>query len=104
AIEEATKSAVAVPLRVAQGTMETLELLSDLSEIGNPTAYANLAVGAQLAMSSLRGAAYAIISKLLSINDDEFKRNRRAELADLFTRGQVRTDEIEALFFRLYPL
>jgi glutamate formiminotransferase / formiminotetrahydrofolate cyclodeaminase len=103
AIEEATKSAVAVPLRVAQGDMEVLELLSELSEIGNPTAFANLAVAAQLAMSSMRGAAYDILSHLLSINDDEFNRNRRAELSDLFTRGQGRADEIEALFFRLYP-
>jgi glutamate formiminotransferase / formiminotetrahydrofolate cyclodeaminase len=103
AIEEATKSAVALPLRVAQGTMEVLELLSELSEIGNPAAYSNLAVAAQLASSSMRGAAYDVLSHLLSINDEEFNRNRRAELSDLFTRGQTIADEIEALFFRLYP-
>ncbi len=103
AIEEATKSAVAVPLRVAQGTMEVLELLSELSEIGNPSAFANLAVGAQLAMSAMRGAAYDILSQLFSINDEEFNRYRRADLTELITRGQERADEIEALFFRLYP-
>jgi glutamate formiminotransferase / formiminotetrahydrofolate cyclodeaminase len=103
AIEEATKSAVALPLRVAQGTMEVLELLSELSEIGNPAAYSNLAVAGQLAISSMRGAAYDVLSHLLSINDDEFNRNRRAELSELFTRGQTIADEIEALFFRLYP-
>jgi glutamate formiminotransferase/formiminotetrahydrofolate cyclodeaminase len=103
AIEEATKSAIAVPLRVAQEAMEVLELLSELSEIGNPSAFANLAVGAQLAMSAMRGAAYDILSQLFSINDEEFNRSRRAELIDLITRGQEKADEIEALFFRLYP-
>jgi formiminotetrahydrofolate cyclodeaminase len=83
--------------------MEVLELLSELSEIGNPAAYSNLAVAGQLAISSMRGAAYDVLSHLLSINDDEFNRNRRAELSELFTRGQTIADEIEALFFRLYP-
>ncbi|MCI0659779.1 MAG: glutamate formimidoyltransferase [Acidobacteria bacterium] len=103
AIEEASKSAVAVPLRVAQSAMEVLELLSELSEIGSPSAFANLAVGAQLAISAMRGAVYDILSQLFSINDEEFNRYRRAELSDLITRGQERVDEIEALFFRLYP-
>jgi glutamate formiminotransferase/formiminotetrahydrofolate cyclodeaminase len=103
AIEDATKNAVAVPLRVAQSGLEVLEMLNVLSEIGNPTAFANLAVGAQLAMAAMRGAAYDALSQLLSINDEEFNRFRRAELSDLITRGQEIADEIEALFFRLYP-
>jgi glutamate formiminotransferase/formiminotetrahydrofolate cyclodeaminase len=103
AIEEATKNAIAVPLRVAQSSVEVLELLNELTEIGNPSAFANLAVGAQLAMSALRGAAYDILSQLLSINDEEFNRYRRAELSDLIARGQEIANEIEALFFRLYP-
>lgn len=103
AVEEASKNAVAVPLRVAQSAMEVLELLNELSEIGNPSVFANLAVGAQLAMAAMRGAVYDVLSQLLSINDEEFNRYRRAELSDLITRGQEKTDEIEALFFRLYP-
>ncbi len=103
AIEEATKNAISVPQRVAQSAMVALELLSELSEVGNPTAFADLAVGAQLAISAMRGAAYTILSQLLQINDDEFNRFRRAELSDLITRGQELSDEIEALFFRLFP-
>jgi glutamate formiminotransferase/formiminotetrahydrofolate cyclodeaminase len=103
AIEEGTKNAVGIPLRVAQSSLEVLELLNELSEIGNPSAFANLAIGAQLAMSAMRGAAYDILSQLLSINDEEFNRYRRAEVSDLITRGQEIADEIEALFFRLFP-
>jgi hypothetical protein len=39
----------------------------------------------------------------MMISDEDFTRLRRAEITDLITRGQERTDEIEALFFRLYP-
>jgi glutamate formiminotransferase/formiminotetrahydrofolate cyclodeaminase len=103
ALEQATKNAVAVPLRIAQNAMEVLELLNELTEIGNPSAFADLATGAQLAMTAMRGAAYNVLANLLTINDDDFNRRQRAEVTDLITRGQERTDEIEALFFRLYP-
>jgi glutamate formiminotransferase/formiminotetrahydrofolate cyclodeaminase len=103
ALEQATKHAVAVPLRVAKNSLEVLELLSELTEIGNPSAFADLATGAQLAITAMRGAAYNVLANLLTINDDDFNREQRAEIASLITRGQDRADEIEALFFRLYP-
>jgi glutamate formiminotransferase/formiminotetrahydrofolate cyclodeaminase len=103
ALEQATKNAVAVPLRIAQSTMEVLELLNELTEISSPSAFADLVTGAQLAMTAMRGAAYNVLANLLTINDDDFNRRQRMEITDLITRGEERTDEIEALFFRLYP-
>jgi glutamate formiminotransferase/formiminotetrahydrofolate cyclodeaminase len=103
AIEEAHKNAVAIPLRVAENSIEVLELLGDLTEIGNPSALADLASAAQMAMTAMRGAAYNVFATLLSINDDEFNRARRFQITDLVTRGQQVTDQIESLFFRLYP-
>jgi glutamate formiminotransferase/formiminotetrahydrofolate cyclodeaminase len=103
ALEQATKNAVTAPLRIARNAMEVLELLNELTEIGNPSAFADLATGAQLAMTAMRGAAYTVLSNLLTIGDEDFNRRQRAEVGDLITRGQDRTDEMEALFFRLYP-
>jgi glutamate formiminotransferase/formiminotetrahydrofolate cyclodeaminase len=103
ALEQATKNAVNAPLRIARTSMEVLELLNELTEIGNPSSFADLATGAQLAMSAMRGAAYTVLSNLLTISDEDFNRRQRAEVSDLITRGQERTDEMEALFFRLYP-
>lgn len=103
ALEQATKNAVTAPLRIARNAMEVLELLNELTEIGNPSAFADLATGAQLAMTAMRGAAYNVLSNLLTISDEDFNRRQRTEITDLITRGQERTDEIEALFFRLYP-
>jgi glutamate formiminotransferase/formiminotetrahydrofolate cyclodeaminase len=103
ALEQATKNAVTAPLRIARNAMEVLELLNELTEIGNPTAFADVATGAQLAMAAMRGAAYNVLSNLLTISDEDFNGRQRAEVTDLITRGQERADEIEALFFRLYP-
>ncbi|MBL8167126.1 MAG: glutamate formimidoyltransferase [Acidobacteria bacterium] len=103
AIEDATKNAVAAPLRVAQAAESVLELLSELSEIGTPSAFTDLTIAAQLAMTAMRGAAYSVLSSLLNIRDEEFNRERREEVAELMTRGQELAVNIEALFFRLYP-
>ena len=103
ALEQAAKNSVAPSLRIARNSMEVLELLNELTEIGNPIVFADVATGAQFAMTSMRGAAYTVLSSLMMISDEDFNRLRRAEITDLITRGQERTDEIEALFFRLYP-
>src|SRR5262247_4759057 len=103
ALEQAAKNSVAPSLRIARNSMEVLELLNELTEIGNPIVFADIATGAQLAMTAMRGAAYTALSNLMMISDEDINRLRRDEITDLITRGQERTDEIEALFFRLYP-
>jgi len=103
ALEQATKNAITAPLRLARNSMEVLELLNELTEIGNPTAFADVATGAQLAMAAMRGAAYNVLSNLLTISDEDFNLRQRSEITELITRGQERADEIESLFFRLYP-
>jgi len=103
AVEDAAKNALAVPLRVAQSSLEVLEWLSVLAEIGNPAAFPNIATGAQVAMAAIRGAIYNVLSQLTSINDDDFNRSHRSDLSDLIHRGKEMADEIEMLFFRLYP-
>jgi formiminotetrahydrofolate cyclodeaminase len=103
ALEQAAKNSVAPSLRIARNSMEVLELLNELTEIANPIVFADVATGAQLAMTAMRGAAYTSLSNLMMISDEDFNRLRRAEITDLITRGQERADEIEALFFRLYP-
>ena len=100
AIEEATRGAVAVPLRVASMSSRLLELLDELAEIGNPNALSDLAVGAQLALTAIRGAAYNVLINLSSIVDPEFKSLRRDEVEAMVARGQELADEIEDRFMK----
>jgi glutamate formiminotransferase/formiminotetrahydrofolate cyclodeaminase len=103
AIEEATKGLVSLRLRVAEGAMEALDLLDELAEVGNPVAYADLSVGAQLALTAIRGAAYQVFSNLSLISEEDFTHQRRAELDELIARGQEVADAIEERFFQIYP-
>ena len=68
--------------------MEILELLNELTEIGNPIAFADVATGAQMAMAAMRGAAYNVLSNLLTISDEDFTGRQRAEISDLITEGR----------------
>lgn len=103
AIEQATKNAVAVPLRVAESAMQTLDVLGDLSEICPPNGISDMALSAQLAVTAIRGAAYNVLPNLLAINDKEFAEQCRAQINDLLYRGREVAHEIERLFLRLYP-
>jgi glutamate formiminotransferase / formiminotetrahydrofolate cyclodeaminase len=100
AIEEATKGAVAVPLRVASISARMLELLDELAEIGNPNALSDLAVGAQLALTAIRGAAYNVLINLSALVDAEFRKLRRNEVEEMVARGQELADEIEDRFMK----
>lgn len=103
AIEQATRSLIGLRMRVAENAFDTLELLDELAEVGNPIVFADLATGTQLALTALRSNAYQVLSNLGAISDEEFTRLRRLELDDLIARGQELAAGIEARFFQMYP-
>jgi glutamate formiminotransferase/formiminotetrahydrofolate cyclodeaminase len=103
AIEQATKNAVVVPLRVAESAMQTLDVLSDLAEMCPPNGVSDLALSAQLAMTAIRGAGYNIMPNLLAIGDKEFAEQCREQINDLLDGGRQTAAQVEGLFARVYP-
>ncbi len=103
AIEQATKNAVAVPLRIAESAMQVLEILTELYEMGNAGGFSDLALSAQLAVTAIRGAAYNILPSVMNISDREFAEDCRAQITDLLEGGREVADQIEDFFLRLYP-
>jgi len=88
ALEQATRAALAVPTRVAECAVAVLELLDELSEIGEPRAISDLAVGGQMGLASVRAAAYVAMANLAGISDDEFVEERRRQLDELVARAE----------------
>ncbi|MBS1788554.1 MAG: glutamate formimidoyltransferase [Acidobacteria bacterium] len=103
AIEQATKNAVAVPLRIAESAMQVLEILNELYEMGNAGVFSDLALSAQLAVTAIRGAAYNILPNVMNIGDHEFAEDCRAQIIDLLEGGSEVAMHIEDFFLRLYP-
>ncbi len=103
AIEQATKNAVAAPLRIAESAMQVLEIFNELYEMGNAGGFSDLALGAQLAVTAIRGAAYNILPSVMNIGDHEFAEDCRAQIIDLLEGGNEVANQIEGFFLRIYP-
>ena len=77
-IEAAGRGAARTPFETAERSLEVLKLLSELSRIGNQNALSDAKVGAQLALTTVKGAHYNVAVNLSMLPE--------AEAADLQSR------------------
>ena len=56
AIQDATRGAIAVPLRVMEVAVAAMEVIAKMAEIGNPNSVSDAGVGALCACAAVRGA------------------------------------------------
>src|SRR5438876_2776073 len=73
AIEEATKHATEVPLKVMEMASRSYELLSEMAEKGNPTSISDVGVGALATRACIGGAALNVRINLAGLKDEKFK-------------------------------
>jgi len=96
AIQRALQHAVAVPLETAVLSLEVLRLLREIADIGNSNALSDVAVGAQLAQTAVRGASYNIAVNLDSISSPEFVSATRRKMDVLIDQSKALADQVEA--------
>jgi glutamate formiminotransferase/formiminotetrahydrofolate cyclodeaminase len=72
AVQEATKQAVLVPLRVMRIASQAFELVKAMAENGNPNSVSDCGVGALALRSAVLGAWLNVKINLSSIKDKEF--------------------------------
>src|SRR4029434_3157948 len=75
AIEEATKHAAEVPLKVMETAAKSYELLSEMANNGNPASVSDVGVGALATRACIQGAAMNVRINLGQLKDKKF-RNR----------------------------
>jgi glutamate formiminotransferase/formiminotetrahydrofolate cyclodeaminase len=97
-IEAALKGAATVPLEVAHVSVQVLELLETLAEIGNPNALSDAATGAQLALAAVTSARYNVLVNTAGIEDEEFAQEHRSRADDLLERAREIAARVEAMF------
>lgn len=96
AIQISLQTAVDVPFETAQRSFEVLALLDELADIGTPNALSDVAVGAQLAQVSIKGASYNVCVNLDSLADRDAAEKTRQEIDDLVRQGAAVADEVVA--------
>ncbi|MBI1747724.1 MAG: glutamate formimidoyltransferase [Acidobacteria bacterium] len=94
-IEAALKRATEVPLQTAQAALEALRSIERLRPLCNQNALSDLGVGALLALSAVKGAAYNVYINLASITDSAFKSNCGAAIAKSVAEAERLAQAIE---------
>ncbi|MFW5758339.1 MAG: glutamate formimidoyltransferase [Bacteroidota bacterium] len=75
AIQEATKYAIEIPFRVMQKSYDSLELIEEMVEKGNPSSVTDAAVGALCVRSAVMGAYLNVKINAAELEDKEFVKN-----------------------------
>lgn len=94
AIQEATKEATQVPLRVAELACELLALARVVAQKGNPNAVTDAGVAGRLALAAAEGAGLNVAINLPSIRDEAYRTetgNRLAGYLDLAREAAAET-------------
>jgi glutamate formiminotransferase/formiminotetrahydrofolate cyclodeaminase len=73
AIEEATKYAAQIPLKVMETASKSYELLAEMAGKGNPASISDVGVGALATWGCIEGAALNVRINLGQLKDEKFK-------------------------------
>ncbi len=73
AIEQATKYAAEVPLKVMETASKSYELLAEMAERGNPASVSDVGVGALATHACIEGAALNVRINFAQLKDESFK-------------------------------
>jgi glutamate formiminotransferase/formiminotetrahydrofolate cyclodeaminase len=71
-IQDATKYALEVPLKVMRRTLDSFELIKAMAEIGNPNSVSDAGVGALCARSAVLGAGLNVKINAEGLQDKDF--------------------------------
>ncbi|HSE98937.1 MAG TPA: cyclodeaminase/cyclohydrolase family protein [Blastocatellia bacterium] len=93
-IEDAGRGAAQTPFETAERSVEVLKLLSELSRIGNQNALSDVKVGAQLALTAVKGAHYNVAVNLGMLPEPEAADLQR-HITELVGEAKRMAEEIE---------
>ncbi len=94
AIQDATKTAVLVPLRVMERSLETFEVLAAMAEHGNPNSVSDAGVGALAVRSGILGAHLNVRINCSSLDDHAFVSEVTAKAQTIAEQAQAREREV----------
>src|SRR6266545_2948893 len=97
AIEEATKHAAEIPLKVMETASRSYSLLADMAERGNPASISDVGVGALATRACIEGAALNVRINLGQLKDERFKSGLLKKVQQITADSEIRFNEISQL-------
>ena len=99
AIEEATKGAIEVPMKVALLSAEALDILDVVLEFGNKNCTSDVGVAVTQLIASVQGALMNVKINLPGLSDEEEKQTLQQEADELFASA---TQKASGLLLTIY--
>ncbi len=100
AIQEATKNAIEVPLKVMQLAHDSLELLKAMAETGNPNSVSDAGVGALCARTAVEGAFLNVKINATGLKDETFLKIALERANDLLLSAKNAEAEILKIVYQ----
>ena len=94
AIEQTTKYAAEVPLKVMETTSKSYELLAEMAERGNPASVSDVGVGALATRACIEGAALNVRINLAQLKDERFKPDLLKKIEQISTDSDTQFKKI----------
>ena len=97
AIEEATKHAAEVPLRVMETAAKSYQLLSEMADNGNPASVSDVGVGALATRACIEGAAINVRINLGQLKDEKSKIHLQKRVQSVSADSEARFKKINEI-------
>src|SRR5262249_61770657 len=94
AIEEATKYAAEVPLKVMETASKSYPLLAEMADKGNPASVSDVGVGALAIRACIEGAALNVRINLAPLKDEKFKTAFIERVRNVSAESEAKFEEI----------
>lgn len=97
AIQQATKYAIEVPLRVARTSLHSMEVMKHMAAEGNPNSVTDAGVGALCARTAVIGAAMNVQVNTGDLEDANYSAKALDEAAELVRSAEALEEEIRTI-------
>lgn len=94
AVENATKYAAEVPLKVMETAAKSYELLSEMANNGNPASLSDVGVGALATRACIDGAALNVRINLANLKDEKFKTDLQDKVRKISADSETQFNKI----------
>jgi glutamate formiminotransferase/formiminotetrahydrofolate cyclodeaminase len=94
AIEQGTKHAAEIPLKVMEAASKSYEILSEMAEKGNPASISDVGVGTLAVRACIGGAALNVRINLGQLKDEKFRYELLKKVQKISADSDARFKEI----------
>jgi len=97
AIQEATKKAIEVPLKVMEKSERAAELALAMAKIGNLNAISDAGIAGEMALCACRSASYNVLINLNFLKDSDYSKNIEAKHKKISKKVKSLQEKIASL-------